>query len=59
MARSGRSTAYLGIDVGTSGLKVAALAASGRLLASSEESYAVSTPQPGWVESDPATWLRP
>jgi xylulokinase len=58
MARSGRSTAYLGIDVGTSGLKVAALAASGRLLASSEESYAVSTPQPGWVESDPATWLR-
>ena len=49
--------AYLGIDVGTSGTKVALLAADGRLLADAAEAYTVSTPQPGHAETDAVTWV--
>ncbi len=49
--------AYLGLDVGTSGLKAVLLGEDGRLLATAEVAYAVSTPAPGHVEMDPRTWI--
>lgn len=48
---------FLGIDVGTSGLKAALVGADGRLLAESEQSYPVATPVPGHAEADPQDWI--
>ncbi len=42
----------LGIDVGTTGCKVAVFSESGRLLASAYAEYDVQRPQPGWAELD-------
>jgi xylulokinase len=50
--------ALIGLDVGTSGVKAIALSPDGELLASAEESYPLSTPQPGWAEQDPEDWWR-
>lgn len=49
--------AYLGLDVGTSGLKAVLAGQDGRLLAFAEEAYAVATPAPGHVEMDSGTWI--
>jgi xylulokinase len=44
----------VGIDVGTSGLKVIAVdSESGRVEASAAHAYPLSTPRPGWAEQDP------
>jgi xylulokinase len=50
--------ALVGLDVGTSGVKGIALSPHGELLATAEESYPLSTPQPGWAEQDPEDWWR-
>lgn len=47
----------VGIDVGTSGVKAIAVAASsGAVLARAEEGYPLSQPHPGWSEQAPADW---
>jgi xylulokinase len=47
----------LGIDLGTSGVKVALFdAANGSCLVSSTEEYPLLHPQPSWAEQDPETW---
>ena len=51
-------TALIGLDVGTSGVKGIAIDSDGAVLAVAEESYALSTPQPGWSEQDPEDWWR-
>ncbi len=48
----------VGIDVGTTGVKAVAISAEGELLATAEEPYPLSTPQPGWAEQDPEDWWR-
>jgi xylulokinase len=48
--------ALLGIDLGTSSVKVIALDAQGRTLGVSRANYAVMASQPGWSESDPDEW---
>ena len=48
--------ALLGIDLGTSSVKVMILDALGRTLSISKADYNVVTPQPGWSESDPNEW---
>lgn len=48
-------TAYLGIDIGTSGSKGVLVAGDGRLLARAEREHAVSRPHPGHVEHDADT----
>ena len=48
---------YLGVDLGTSGLKGAVVAADGRVVAEAEAAYAVRAPAPGWAETDPQEWL--
>ena len=55
IAAAGRA-ALLGIDLGTSAVKVVMLGLDGRTLASTSAAYAVQTPLPGWAESDPHEW---
>jgi xylulokinase len=55
--REGAASAFLGIDLGTSGLKLALLGADGALLAEAEAAYEVRRPHAGWAETDPAEWV--
>ncbi|HEY1350271.1 MAG TPA: xylulokinase [Ktedonobacteraceae bacterium] len=48
--------ALLGIDLGTSSVKVMVLDTQGRILSLSKAHYAVLKPQPAWRESDPQEW---
>jgi len=50
--------ALVGVDVGTTGVKVVAISRAGEVLARAEESYALSSPHPGWSEQDPGDWVR-
>ena len=47
----------LGIDLGTGSVKAAVVADDGTVLAKASRSYAVTSPHPGWAESDPHEWL--
>ena len=51
-------TQLVGLDVGTTGVKALALSPDGDLIARAEETYELSTPQPGWAEQDPEDWWR-
>lgn len=46
---------YLGIDLGTSSVKVLAWA-KGRVVASASRPYEVTSPQKGWAETQPQLW---
>ncbi|MBN1248969.1 MAG: hypothetical protein JXC32_15020 [Anaerolineae bacterium] len=49
----------LGIDVGTTGCKVACFADDGRMLASAYREHRIAHPQPGWAELDAtAVWAE-
>jgi xylulokinase len=48
----------IGLDVGTSGVKGVAIEEDGTVAAVAEESYPLSTPQPGWAEQNPDDWWR-
>jgi xylulokinase len=48
----------VGLDVGTTGVKALAISPKGEVVASAEEAYGVSAPQPGWSEQDPEDWWR-
>ena len=50
--------ALVGLDVGTTGVKAIAITPGGEVVASAEEGYPLSTPQPGWSEQDPEDWVR-
>ena len=47
-----------GLDVGTSAVKGLALDGDGRVVASAQAGYELSTPRPGWAEQDPEDWWR-
>ncbi|HBZ43869.1 MAG TPA: xylulokinase [Maritimibacter sp.] len=49
---------YLGLDLGTSGLRAILTDEAGRVLAEAEAAFDVSHPHPGWSEQDPADWVR-
>ena len=49
---------YLGLDLGTSGLKAVALDASGAILARADAAYPTHQPVAGAYEQDPGDWLR-
>ena len=51
-------TALVGLDVGTTGVKAIAITPEGDVVASAEEHYGLSSPQPGWSEQDPEDWWR-
>jgi xylulokinase len=48
--------AILGIDLGTSSVKVLILDMQGDTLSTSKADYEVMAPLPGWAESDPSEW---
>ncbi|MFZ5870959.1 MAG: FGGY family carbohydrate kinase [Actinomycetota bacterium] len=52
------SRAFLGIDLGTSGVKAALYTEDGRLLATASREYQVETPAPGAAEGDPGAWWK-
>lgn len=47
---------FLGVDVGTSGLKAVLLDEAGMTVDEATAEYAVLSPQPGWTEQDPDQW---
>ncbi|VTR45621.1 Xylulose kinase [Serratia fonticola] len=49
---------YIGIDLGTSGVKVILLGEQGQLLASQSEPLPISRPHPLWSEQDPQDWWQ-
>ena len=50
------TTALVGVDVGTTGVKALAISPEGEVLARADEPYPLSTPRPGWAEQDPEDW---
>lgn len=48
--------AFLGIDVGTSGVKVLALSENGQVLAKAKREYETRAPEIGWSEQSPEKW---
>jgi xylulokinase len=49
---------FLGIDLGTSGVKALLIDVDQRVVASANASLEVSRPHPGWSEQDPADWVE-
>ena len=49
--------AVLGIDLGTQSVKVAVIDDDGAVVAAATRAYPVTSPEPGWAESDPQAWL--
>lgn len=50
--------AYLGIDLGTSSVKVLVVDAAGGVLGAGQAGYPVQRPHPGFAEQDPDAWWQ-
>lgn len=48
---------YIGLDLGTSGLRALLVQDDGQVIAQAEAGYPVAHPHPGWSEQDPADWI--
>lgn len=51
-----KMNAFLGIDLGTSGVKVVVMKEDGRTIGLGYRELSLSTPGPGWAEQDPNEW---
>ncbi|MBB4186122.1 xylulokinase [Sinorhizobium terangae] len=49
---------YLGLDLGTSGVKAMLIDGEQKIIGSASGALNVSRPHPGWSEQDPADWIR-
>ncbi len=49
---------YLGLDLGTSGLRGILVDEAGIVVSSAEFSIPTSTPKPGWSEQRPSDWIK-
>ena len=49
---------FMGIDAGTSGVKVIIVDDKGTVLGTGHHECNIITPRPGWVEQDPESWWR-
>lgn len=49
---------YLGLDLGTTVLKLTAISDSGKILDTKSKELFISTPQPGWAEEFPLVWFE-
>jgi xylulokinase len=47
---------FLGLDLGTRSLKALVLDVDGSIVGTGAAEYPMTTPQPGWAESDPKSW---
>jgi xylulokinase len=59
MTSGGPDPVCIGLDLGTSGLKAVALAASGTILARASAGYPTHQPAAGAYEQDSSPWARP
>lgn len=48
---------YLGIDIGTSGVKTLLINDQQQIVASARSALSVSRPRPGWSEQNPTDWI--
>ena len=48
---------YIGVDLGTSAVKLLLMDGGGKILNIVSREYPLSFPHPGWSEQDPADWL--
>lgn len=48
----------LGIDLGTSAVKVSAVSPTGEVVAQASEAYPLNNPQPGYYEQNPIDWTN-
>lgn len=51
-----RDICFIGLDVGTSGLKGLLVDEEGRVIKEAESSYPIYHPEPGWSEQNPEDW---
>ncbi len=49
---------YIGVDLGTSAVKLLLMNGEGKILNIVSRDYPLSFPHPGWSEQDPADWLN-
>lgn len=49
---------YLGIDLGTSGVKLLLLTKEGKVIKTVTKGYELLIPNPGWTEQDPNAWFE-
>ncbi len=56
-SRSGEPL-FLGLDIGTSGVKAILVASSGEVVATALTPLTLQTPKPGWAEQDPEAWWQ-
>lgn len=49
---------YIGVDLGTSAVKLLMTDEKGKILKTVSRGYPISYPEPGWSEQNPADWLR-
>ncbi len=49
---------FLGIDLGTSGLRALLVDSDGNPIGATERHYEALNPNPGWSEQDPADWIE-
>ena len=50
------SSLFVGIDVGTSGVKVIAVDEAGEIQSQTSQPLTMQTPEPGWAEQNPTAW---
>jgi xylulokinase len=55
-AASSLTPSFIGVDVGTTGVKTIAISPTGDVIARAERGYALSAPRQGWSEQDPEDW---
>lgn len=48
---------FVGLDLGTSGVKALLVNGDGRAVGSADATYSVTNPAPGWSEQDPEAWV--
>ena len=58
MIRKGESMLYIGIDLGTSAVKLLLMDVDGKIKKIASRTYDLSFPHPGWSEQNPADWYE-
>ena len=52
------NSVFIGLDIGTSGVKGLAVRADGSIATSATREYPLNTPRPGWAEQNPEDWWQ-
>ena len=58
MRRKEENMLYIGIDLGTSAVKLLLLSSEGKIVNMVSREYPLSFPHPGWSEQNPADWFK-